>query len=256
VSLAVVARRTAGFTGADLANVVNEAALLAGRRSSHEITMPDMSEAIDRVMAGPERRSIVMSDREKRVTAYHEAGHALVGLLLPDADPVHRVSIVARGRALGWTQNLPTEDRYTLTRSELRARLAILMGGLSAEELVFDERTTGATDDIEKATKLARAMVTEFGMSDALGPQRFATADDEPFLGREMGHGAGASEVVSSTVDREIASFLDAAHQCALTLLTNRRSTLDALAARLIEVETMDEDDLVALVADTSEGAA
>jgi len=256
ISLAVVARRTAGFTGADLANVVNEAALLAGRRSSHEITMPDMSEAIDRVMAGPERRSIVMSERAKRVTAYHEAGHALVGLLLPDADPVHRVSIVARGRALGWTQNLPTEDRYTLTRSELQARLAILMGGLSAEELVFEERTTGAADDIEKATVLARAMVTEFGMSDALGPQRFSNADDEPFLGREIGHGVGTSEVVASTVDREIARFLNDAHQCARKLLTERRSSLDALAVRLIEIETMDEDDLVALLADTTEGAA
>ncbi len=256
VSLPIVARRTAGFTGADLANVVNEAALLAGRRSSTDITMTDVSEAIDRVMAGPERRSIVMSEREKRVTAYHESGHALVGLLQPDADPVHRVSIVARGRALGWTQNLPTEDRYTLTRSELRARLAILMGGLTAEELVFDERTTGATDDIEKATRLARAMVTEYGMSDALGPQRFASADDEPFLGRELSHASGTSDAIAATVDQEIARFLDEAHTTARQLLSDHRATLDALAARLIEVETLDEDELKSLLASTTQGVA
>jgi cell division protease FtsH len=241
VSLSVVARRTPGFTGADLANVVNEAALLAGRRSGSVITMSEVSEAIDRVMAGPERRSVVMSEKEKAVTAYHEAGHALVGHALPTSDPVHKVSIVARGRALGFTLSLPTEDRYTRTRQELVDRLAVYMGGLSAEELVFDERTTGAADDIDRATKLARAMVTEYGMSAELGPQRLI-ADEEPTRLREPV--SLISDQVAATVDAEVKKLLDDAHRSAAEILSLHRATLDLLASRLIEQETLDEDDL------------
>jgi cell division protease FtsH len=246
VNLSVVARRTPGFTGADLANIVNEAALLAGRRSGQFISMNEVSEAIDRVMSGPERRSLVMSEKEKAVTAYHEAGHALVGHALPTADPVHKVSIVARGRALGFTLSLPTEDRYTRTRQELVDRLAVYMGGLSAEELVFDERTTGAADDIDRATKLARAMVTEYGMSNELGPQRL-TVDDEPNRLREAP--SPISERVAATVDTEVKRFLDDAHRVATEVLTLHRTTLDLLASRLIEQETLDEEELRELFA-------
>ena len=256
VTLSVVARRTPGFTGADLANIVNEAALLTGRRAAHQITMADMSEAIDRVMAGPERRSFVMSDHEKQVTAFHEAGHALVGHLMPHADPVHKVSIVARGRALGWTQYLPTEDRYTRTRAELTDQLAVFMGGLSAEEIVFDERTTGAADDIDRATKLARAMVTEYGMSDLLGPRRLARRDDEPFLGRDIGTGAGLSDEVASRVDAEIERLIDEAHERARSLIEQDRALLDRIAGRLIEIETLDEDELAVLLGGDPPNAA
>ncbi|HKY15018.1 MAG TPA: ATP-dependent zinc metalloprotease FtsH [Microthrixaceae bacterium] len=242
VSLSVVARRTPGFTGADLANIVNEAALLAGRKSSRVITMTEVSEAIDRVMAGPERRSVVMNDKEKTVTAFHEAGHALVGHVLPSSDPIHKVSIVARGRALGWTQTLPVEDRYTLTRHELIDRLAVYMGGLSAEELVFDERTTGAADDIERATKIARAMVTEYGMSSELGPQRLVVDDD---LTRPRDNPAiPFSDEVATKIDAEVKRLLDHAHATAREVITEHRAVLDLLAARLVEEETLDEEAL------------
>ena len=190
VSIDVIARRTPGFTGADLANLLNEAALLAARRGVEQIGMPEVEAAIDRVIAGPERKTRVMSDREKQVIAYHEGGHALVGHVLPNTDPIHKVSIIARGRALGWTLALPTEDKVLRTRSELRDELAMLLGGRTAEELIFGDPTTGAQNDIERATQIARAMVTEFGMSDLLGPQQFGDRDGEPFLGRDMGHEA------------------------------------------------------------------
>jgi cell division protease FtsH len=256
VSLGIVARRTPGFTGADLANIVNEAALMAGRRSGHEITMGDMSEAVDRVMAGPERRSRIMSDREKSVTAHHEAGHAVVGHLLAHADPVHKVSIVARGRGLGWTQYLPAEDRYSHSSAQLSAMLAVFMGGLSAEELVFDERTTGAVDDIDRATRLARAMVTEYGMSDVLGPQRLATADDEPMRVRDLPAGSAHSGAVAEQVDDEVKRLLDDAHDTARRLIESHRGMLDRLAARLIEVETLDEDELAPILEPSTRGVA
>jgi cell division protease FtsH len=188
IDLEVLARRTPGFTGADLANLMNEAALLTARRASNIIGMAEMEDAIDRVIAGPERKSRVMSDKEKRVIAYHEGGHALVGHVLPNTDPIHKVSIVARGRALGWTLALPTEDKHLQSRSELRDELAMLLGGRTAEELVFGDPTTGAQNDIERATQIARAMVTEFGMTDAIGPQQLGSKNGEPFLGRDMGH--------------------------------------------------------------------
>ncbi len=243
VDLFVLARRTPGFTGADLANVINEAALMCGRRHGNTIEMSDVNEAVDRVMAGPERKSRIMSDREKSITAYHEGGHALVGHLTPDADPIHKVSIVARGRALGWTLALPVEDRQSHSRNELLGRIAMLMGGRTAEELVFGEITTGAYDDIEQATRLARKMVTEFGMSDAIGPQRLTAATDEPYLGRD-GTRAAMSNQVAAVVDAEIKRILDEAHERARVILTEHRSTLDLLAARLIERETLDEDQL------------
>jgi cell division protease FtsH len=250
VSLAVVARRTPGFTGADLANIVNEAALLAGRRHAEIITMEEMSEAIERVMAGPERRSVVMGEKEKAMTAYHEAGHALVGHVLPDGDPVHKVSIVARGQALGWTLSLPTEDRYTHTRPELAGRLALFMGGLSAEELVFHDRTTGAADDIKRATELARAMVTEMGMSPAVGPQR-VRADDGVRPG-SLDPVSAYSEELLAKVDAEVETLLDNAHATAREILERHRDTLDVLAARLIEQETIDEEELNEIFATTA----
>ena len=254
VDLFVLARRTPGFTGADLANVVNEAALMCGRRRGETIEMRDVNEAIDRVMAGPERKSRIMSDREKSITAYHESGHALVGHVIPDADPIHKVSIVARGRALGWTLALPTEDRQSHSRRELTGRIAMLLGGRTAEELVFGEITTGAYDDIERATRLARSMVTEFGMSDVIGPQRLTASADEPFLGREGANRSDHSEDVAALVDAEVKRILDEAHETARSILTEHRPTLELLAARLIDQETLDEDAL-AEVFDTMAGS-
>ncbi|MFN8052832.1 MAG: ATP-dependent zinc metalloprotease FtsH [Acidimicrobiales bacterium] len=249
VDLFVLARRTPGFTGADLANVVNEAALLCGRRHGDTIGMRDVNEAVDRVMAGPERKSRLMSDREKSLTAYHEGGHALVGHVLPDSDPIHKVSIVARGRALGWTLALPLEDRQSHSRNELRGRLAMLLGGRTAEELVFGEITTGAFDDIERATRLARSMVTEFGMSDVIGPQRVGGSDDEAYVGRDGAVRAAMSDEVAARVDAEVKALLDEAHATARSILEEHRTTLDVLAGRLIERETLDEDDLAEVFA-------
>ncbi|MEO7129948.1 MAG: ATP-dependent zinc metalloprotease FtsH, partial [Dermatophilaceae bacterium] len=188
VDLDVVARRTPGFTGADLANLLNEAALLSTRRSLTKITSAEVEASIDRVIGGPERRSRIISDKDKRVIAYHEGGHALVGHVLPGTDPIHKVSIIARGKALGWTLALPTEDKYLHTRSELRDELSMLLGGRTAEELIFGDPTTGAANDIERATEIARAMVTTYGMSDRLGPRKLGEQRGEPFLGRDLGH--------------------------------------------------------------------
>jgi len=248
VDLFVLARRTPGFTGADLANVINEAALMCGRRHGSIIEMTDVNEAVDRVIAGPERKSRLMSDREKSITAYHEGGHTLVGHVLPDADPIHKVSIVARGRALGWTLALPLEDRQSHSRKELCDRLAMLLGGRTAEELVFGEITTGAYDDIDRASRLARSMVTEFGMSDRIGPQRLAGRDDE-FIGRDSGSRSDYSDEVASIVDSEVKRLLDDAHETARSILVEHRATLDLLATRLIERETLDEDDLAPIFA-------
>jgi len=244
VDLSVLARRTPGFTGADLANLMNEAALLSARHNRREIGMRELEEAIDRVIAGPERKTRVMSDREKQVIAYHEGGHALVGHVLPNADPVHKVSIVARGRALGWTLALPIEDRYIVTRSELTDQLAVLMGGRTAEELMFLEPTTGAQNDIEKATEIARAMVTEYGMSDLLGPQQLGQKSGEVFLGRDFGHQANYSDEVAARIDGEIRALIHRGHEEARAILEAHRATLDLLAAALIEKETLDTAEL------------
>ena len=249
VDLSVVARRTPGFTGADLANLVNEAALLCGRRRGEQITMADVGASIDRVIAGPERTSRAMSERERSITAFHEAGHSVVGHAMPNCDPIHKVSIVARGRALGWTLSLPTEDRHTHSRGELVDRLAMLLGGRAAEIEVFDEVTTGAHDDIERATRLARAMVTEFGMSEVVGPQRLSGRDDDPFLGRDHVQRHEVSEAVAASVDREVKRLLDEAEAAARAVLVAHRPVLDALAAALIERETLEEHELNAVFA-------
>jgi cell division protease FtsH len=249
VNLEILARRTPGFTGADLANLMNEAALLSARRGLELIGMMQLEEAIDRVLAGPERRSRVMSEREKRVIAYHEAGHALVGHVLPDGDNVHKVSIVSRGRALGLTWFLP-EDRYTHSRAQLRAQMASALGGRSAEELVFGEITTGAANDIEKCTEIAKAMVTQYGMSTTLGPRKFGQEQGEVFLGRDQGHQRDYSDDIASQIDGEVNALIEQAHDEARAILMKHRATLDALANALVERETVDDVDLAELFKD------
>lgn len=244
VSPDLIARRTPGFTGADIANLMNEAALLAARYGKELIGADEVEEAIDRVIAGPERKTRIMSDEEKRVIAYHEAGHALVGHILPKCDPIHKVSIIARGRALGWTLALPTEDKYLKSRSELRDDLAMMLGGRTAEELVFDDPTTGAANDIERVTQVARAMVTEYGMSDRLGPQQLGHKEGEIFLGKEVGHEPNYSDAVAAAIDEEIRVLIDAAHERARQVLSDHRETLDRLSEALIEHETLNDSDL------------
>ncbi len=247
VDLGVIARRTPGFTGADLANTINEAALLAARRAHAAISMAEVEDAIDRVMAGPERKSRVMSDKEKRVIAYHEAGHALVGHVLPNTDPIHKVSIVARGRALGWTLALPSEDRNMRSRSELLDEMAMLMGGRTAEELIFGDPTTGAQNDIERATQIARAMVTQFGMSDHIGPLQLGAKHGEVFLGKEVGHEVNYSDHVAAAIDAEVRRLVDEAHAEAREVLSLHRATLDQLADALVARETLGDDELMAI---------
>ncbi|HEX4862805.1 MAG TPA: ATP-dependent zinc metalloprotease FtsH [Acidimicrobiales bacterium] len=245
--LDVLAKRTPGFTGADLANLLNEAAILAARRNIRQIGMRECEEAIDRVLAGPERKTLVMSEHDKLVTAYHEAGHAIVGHVLAHADPIHKVSIVARSRSLGLTFTLP-EDRYNHSRSQLRDMMAMSLGGRTAEELVFSEPTTGAENDIEKVTRIARAMVTEYGMSEELGPQQLGHRDGEVFLGRELGHQANYSQEVAAKIDREVRGLIDEAHGRARAVLTHHRSTLDLMARELVEKETLDSMDLAGIL--------
>jgi cell division protease FtsH len=241
--LDVLAKRTPGFTGADLANLLNEAAILTARRNLRQIGMRECEEAIDRVLAGPERKTLVMSDHDKLVTAYHEAGHAIVGHVLPHADPIHKVSIVARSRSLGLTFTLP-EDRFNHSRSQLRDSMAMCLGGRTAEELVFEEPTTGAENDIEKVTRIARAMVTEYGMSEALGPQQLGQRDGEVFLGRDFGHQPNYSEEVAAAIDREVRGLIDDAHDRAGAILVHHRATLEQLARELVEKETLDSYEL------------
>ncbi|MEX2659783.1 MAG: ATP-dependent zinc metalloprotease FtsH [Acidimicrobiales bacterium] len=245
IEIEVLARRTPGFTGADLANLMNEAALLTARRGSAVVGMSEMEDAIDRVIAGPERKSRVMNEREKQIIAYHEAGHALVGHVLPNTDPIHKVSIIARGRALGWTLSLPTEDKHMQSRSELRDELAMLLGGRTAEELVFGDPTTGAQNDIERATQIARSMVTEFGMTDVIGPQQMRTRQTDPFMGRESGSSTFYSDEVTAKVDAEVRVLIDAAHTEASEILTSHRAVLEQLAEALVERETLDTPELL-----------
>ncbi len=248
VSPDIIARRTPGFTGADIANLMNEGALLAARYGKKVVGPEEIEEAIDRVIAGPERKTRIMSDKEKKVIAYHEAGHALVGHVLPNCDPIHKVSIIARGRALGWTLALPTEDKYLKSKSELQDELAMLLGGRTAEEMIFNDPTTGAANDIERATAIARAMVTEYGMSDRLGPQQLGNKEGgEVFLGKEMGHEANYSDNVAATIDEEVRSFIDGAHTQARDILTLHRGTLDRLSDALIEHETLDDKALAGI---------
>jgi cell division protease FtsH len=245
VDIDVLARRTPGFTGADLANVLNEAALLSARGSKRTITMSELEEAIDRVMAGPERKTRLISDREKRIIAYHEAGHALVAHVLPNADPVHKISIIPRGRAMGYTQTLPTEDRFLVTRTEMVDELAMLLGGRVAEEMVIGDITTGAQNDLERATKIARGMITEYGMSDSLGPLTLGQKQGEVFLGRDFAAHPDYSDQVAFEIDTEIRRLIDEAHDEALEILQKERAKLDQIAAALIERETIEKEDLV-----------
>jgi cell division protease FtsH len=245
VDLDTIARRTPGFTGADLANVINEAALLTARHNEKLITNVSLEEAIDRVIAGPERKTRAMSEKEKKVTAYHEGGHALVAYALPNADPVHKVTILPRGRSLGHTLVLPTEDKYTQTRSEMIDSLAYLLGGRAAEELVFHEPTTGASNDIEKATQLARAMVTEYGMSPRLGAVKYGTADGEPFLGRDYGHQRDYSEDIAANIDSEVRGLIESAHDEAWEILVDYRDVLDDLVLELMDRETVTKEEII-----------
>ena len=244
VELLNYARRTPGFTGADLANVLNEAALLAAREEKKVISNLQIDEAIDRVMAGPQRKSRIMSDDERRVTAYHEAGHALVAHALPHTDPVHKITIMPRGRALGYTMVLPDDDKYSTTRNQLLDQLAYSLGGRAAEELIFHDPSTGASNDIEKATALARAMVTQYGMTEAIGAIKLGSDASEPFMGRDYGHQRDYSENVAATVDAEIRNLIETAHQEAFDILVENRATLDAMVLQLLERETLNKEEI------------
>src|ERR1700691_3665054 len=247
--LDVIARRTPGFTGADLANVINEAALLTARSNGKQISMAAMEEAIDRVMAGPERKSVLLSEKERKLIAYHEGGHALVGHAMPHADPVHKVTIIPRGRALGYTSALPTEDKFLVTRAEMLDQLAMLLGGRTAEELIFHEPTTGAANDIEKATQIARGMITEYGMSERLGARKFGSGDGEPFLGRDMSHGRDYSEEIASSIDEEMRRLLESAHDEAWEVLVEYRDVLDNLVLHLLDKETVGRKEVLEIFA-------
>ncbi len=224
--------------------------MLAARRDKPTISQQEIEDAIDRVIAGPERKSRAMSDKEKTVIAYHEAGHALVGHVLPNTDPIHKISIVARGRALGWTLALPTQDRYLQSRSELTDTMAMLLGGRTAEELIFGDPTTGASDDIDRVATIARSMVTEYGMSDSLGPQRLGNKSGEVFLGKDQGHEADYSEDVATQIDSEVRALVEAAHVEAREILALHRSVLDRLAEGLIEHESLEGEALEAILAE------
>lgn len=244
IDLLSIARRTPGFTGADLANVLNEAALLTARSNAKMITDASLDEAIDRVIAGPQRRTRLMSEREKLITAYHEGGHALVAAALPGTDPVHKVTILPRGRALGYTMVLPDRDKYSQTRSEMLDSLAYMLGGMAAEALIFHDVTSGAGNDIEKATNLARAMVTQYGMTERLGAVKLGDSNSEPFLGRDMGHQRNYSEETAAAVDSEIKALLGHAHQEAFDILETNRDVLDALVLALLDKETLDKGEI------------
>jgi cell division protease FtsH len=249
VELVAYARRTPGFTGADLANVLNEAALLTAREGQKTITNSQIDEAIDRVMAGPQRKSRLMSEEERRVTAYHEAGHALVAHALPHTDPVHKITIMPRGRALGYTMVLPDDDKYSTTRNQLLDQLAYSLGGRAAEELIFHDPSTGASNDIEKATALARAMVTQYGMTEAIGAIKLGSDASEPFMGRDYGHQRDYSENVAAVVDAEIRKLIDRAHQEAYDILEANRTILDEMVLHLLEKETLNKEEIAEIFA-------
>ncbi|MCL0053182.1 ATP-dependent metallopeptidase FtsH/Yme1/Tma family protein, partial [Dehalococcoidales bacterium] len=247
VNLEVLAKQTAGFSGADLANLVNEAAILAARRGKKTIGIGELEESIDRVIAGPERKSRRISPKEKEITAYHEAGHALVARTLPNADPVHKISIVARGMSLGHTRQLPTEDRYLMTRSQFNDMLATLLAGHIAEELIFNEVTTGAYDDIKRATSLARRMVTDFGMSDKLGPRTFGDKQELIFLGREISEQRDYGDKIANLIDEEVSKIIQDAYTVAKNILSENKPKLVYIAEKLIAQETLEGEELDAL---------
>ena len=244
INLKTVAKQTPGFTGADLANLLNEAALLTARKNKKKVSIQDIENSIDRVLAGPEKKSRLMSDQEKLIIAYHETGHALVGWALPNADPIHKVTIIPRGRALGYTQALPEGEKYLTSKAELKDRLAMLMGGRVAEEIIFADPTTGASNDIEKATEIARKMVMEFGMSEKLGPMLYGKGSNEVFLGRDYGRQQDYSDEVASSIDDEVKSLLSDAHIIAGKILKKFKKQMEIMVEVLIEKETIDRDEV------------
>ena len=248
INIETLARSTPGFTGADLANLVNEAALLAARHDKEQINQSEMEEAIDRVIAGPERKTRLISDREKEITAYHEAGHAIVGALLPEADPVHKITIIPRGQALGVTMSLPTEDRFMMSRGQLMAQLAMMLGGRAAERVIFDEITTGASNDLERVTQTAKQMVTRYGMSEKLGPMALGHANGQVFMGRDFNAQPDYSDEIAFQIDKEIRRIVDESYDTAEDLLVRNRALLDKLSKELIEYETVDSKHLARLV--------
>jgi cell division protease FtsH len=249
VDLEVIARGTPGFSGADLEFLVNEAALIAARRDKDKVEADDFEEAKDKVLMGAERRSMIISDKEKRTTAIHEAGHALVARFVgAEADPVHKVTIIPRGRALGLTQQLPPEDRLSMTKEFAQNQIAIMMGGRVAEEIVFNQKTTGAGNDIERATELARSMVTEWGMSEEFGPLNFSGGKHEVFLGRDFSNNDHVSEDTARRIDAEIRRIVVSQHERAVQILTERRKELEAVGEALLEYETLDGDDIDTLL--------
>ncbi|MER3403706.1 MAG: cell division protein FtsH [Armatimonadota bacterium] len=254
VDLELLAKRTPGFTGADLANLVNEAALLAARRNKTRITMDEFEEAVDRVIAGPQRRNRVVDQKERLVVAYHEVGHALVGELLPEAEPVHKISILPRGMALGYTIQMPERDRYLYTKSALLDRITALLGGRVAEEIVFGEVGTGAQDDLKRATELARAMVTEFGMSEKLGPLTFGRRHGNPFLGRDLMEDRNYSEQVAYEIDQEVRRIVEGCYQRAREILLQHRETMDRIVQVLVEREALNREEFLALLHGNSRG--
>ena len=244
VNLETIAKQTPGFTGADLANLLNEAALLAARKSKKTISKVDIENSIDRVLAGPEKKSQILTKEEKLIIAYHETGHALVGWALPNADPIHKVTIIPRGRALGYTQALPDTEKYLTSKAELKDRLAMLMGGRVAEELIFADPTTGASNDIEKATEIARRMVMEFGMSEKLGPMLYGKGTNEVFLGRDYGRQQDYSDEVASSIDEEVKSLLSDAHIVAGKILAKFKKQMEEMVKVLMEKETIDREEV------------
>src|ERR671921_173742 len=248
IDLDALAGQTPGFTGADLANLINEAALLTARSGKREITMLELEEGIMRVIAGPEKKTRVMSEKERLVTAYHELGHAIVGHVLPNCDPVHKISIISRGQALGYTISLPTEDKFLTTRAELTDTMAMTLGGRAAEELTFGEITTGASNDLEKVTETAKQMVMRFGMSEKLGPRVFGHDHGQPFLGREFNSEPDYSDEIAREIDDEIRRIVEGAHQRAKDILTERRDSLETISHILLKRETIEKEEFVALL--------
>jgi cell division protease FtsH len=251
VDLGVLAKQTPGFSGADIENLVNEAAILAARRNKKAVGMPELQESIEKVIAGPERKSRLISEEEKRIIAYHEAGHALVMRMLPNCDPVFKVSIISRGMALGFTMHLPEDDRYLQRRSKFMDDLSGVLGGRVAEELVFNDITTGAANDLERATDLARAMVTRYGMSDKLGPRTFGAREELVFLGKEISEQRNYSEEVAEEIDEEVKRIISTSYSRAKEVLTTYRNKLDAVADRLIREETIEGAEFEAMFAET-----
>ena len=248
VDLRRIAVRTPGFSGADLANLVNEAAISAARKNKKSVGQEELLDSIEKVVLGPERKSRVISDKEKKITAYHEAGHALVTASLKDADPVQKVSIVSRGRAGGYTLKLPLEEQRLKTKSQFLADIAVMLAGYVSEKLVFGDVSTGASNDLEGASELSRNLVVKYGMSEALGPMTFGKSEEMVFLGREIATGKDYSEETAAKIDAETRGFIERAHQAATRILTTRRRALDAIAKTLIEKETLEHEDFYALL--------